>query len=139
MLCLPLEFVSRNKMSHMWLGPHGPITGPRYSLRRGKLYDALAIYSLLLPYRPSPSPCPLLPKEIPSGLGCAGGFRAPTPSVWNTAAFSDFPVTLTNEVLLERGPASLQHQAIAGCFKPQTPKQYCPLQSEVIASGIHHG
>lgn len=52
MLCLPLDFVFRHNILHVWLGPLGPVTGsvPCFSLPREKLYEALVIYSHVLPY-----------------------------------------------------------------------------------------
>ena len=63
-----------------------------------------------------------------SGFGAADAVRLEYGSI-----HSYFPVTLTNEVLLEQGLASLQHQAIAGCFKPhRLPNSIVPFSQKSL-------
>lgn len=95
-----------------------------------------------LPARPPPPPLPAHPppKEIPPGLGCALGSRAAAAVHPEHGGLSQFfPGHPTHEALLgqqvgvaaELGKRTRFHTS-------QALRWHRPLQSEVIAHGIHH-
>lgn len=104
MLCSPLDFDFRLKTLYIWLGPSGPVPGPipRYSLLGEKLSDALAIYSLLLSFLSLSSCAPSHLRKSLLGYDVLSGFRAADAVCLEYGSIhSYFPVTLTNEGLLE--------------------------------------